>query len=316
MLEIKNLYKKYGDFHALDGLNLEISEGELFGFVGPNGAGKTTTLRILAGLLKADSGSVQIRGIDALKKNGLLKDSIGYVPDLFGLYDNLRVSEYMDFFARTYGLEGLKARNRYMELLEMVGLTDKVDEYVDSLSRGMKQRLGVARALVHNPDILLLDEPASGLDPRTRMEFKETLKELNTVGKTIIISSHILSEISEMCTDIGIIDKGKIVLRGTMTDIMMTVNSANPLEITIDGPIDKAREILKKNPHVKTISMENQNFTVTFKGSLTEETELLRSLVLAEVRVRSFARRPGGLESLFMNLTAQAKEKVVTTNED
>lgn len=316
MLEIKNLYKKYGNFHALDGLDMEVSEGELFGFVGPNGAGKTTTLRILAGLLRADGGSVYIRGVDALKKRGKIKEYIGYVPDFFGVYDNLKVREYMDFYAGTYGLDGLRARNRCMELLEMVGLSEKVDEYVDGLSRGMKQRLCVARALVHNPDILILDEPASGLDPRTRLQFKETLKELNTVGKTIIISSHILSEISEMCTDIGIIDKGKMVLRGTMVDIMAAVNSANPLEISIDGPIEKAKEILKRNSCVKTIAIEGQNFVVTFRGSIRQETELLRSLILAEVRVKSFSRMTGSLESLFMELTEQTTEKVVSTNEE
>ncbi len=214
MLTVRNLHKIYGKYHALSGLDMNVGDGALYGFVGPNGAGKTTTLKIMTGLLGAEEGSVTINGKDALRDLGELKGMIGYVPDFFGVYDNLTVAEYMSFFASCYQLDGLMARKRYTALLEQVGLEDKLDFYVDGLSRGMKQRLCLARALIHDPAILILDEPTSGLDPRTRFEFKEILSELRSTGKTIIISSHVLSELAEMCTDIGIIDQGRMVLEG------------------------------------------------------------------------------------------------------
>jgi ABC-2 type transport system ATP-binding protein len=201
MLTVRNLHKIYGKYHALSGLDMNVGDGALYGFVGPNGAGKTTTLKIMTGLLGAEEGSVTINGKDALRDLGELKGMIGYVPDFFGVYDNLTVAEYMSFFASCYQLDGLMARKRYTALLEQVGLEDKLDFYVDGLSRGMKQRLCLARALIHDPAILILDEPTSGLDPRTRFEFKEILSELRSTGKTIIISSHVLSELAEMCTD-------------------------------------------------------------------------------------------------------------------
>ena len=185
MLKIRNLQKVYGNYHALDGLDMEIREGALYGFVGPNGAGKTTTIKIISGLLWPDGGTVEIHGTDALTQPGRLKEKIGYVPDYFGVYDNLKVSEYMEFFASCYGMEGLKARKRSQTLLDQVGLGHKLDFYVDGLSRGMKQRLCLARALLHEPVLLVMDEPAAGLDPRTRLEFKETVRELNEQGMTI-----------------------------------------------------------------------------------------------------------------------------------
>ena len=233
MLTVRNLHKIYGKYHALSGLDMNVGDGALYGFVGPNGAGKTTTLKIMTGLLGAEEGSVTINGKDALRDLGELKGMIGYVPDFFGVYDNLTVAEYMSFFASCYQLDGLMARKRYTALLEQVGLEDKLDFYVDGLSRGMKQRLCLARALIHDPAILILDEPTSGLDPRTRFEFKEILSELRSTGKTIIISSHVLSELSEMCTDIGIIDQGRMVLEGNITAILSRVNASNPLVISV-----------------------------------------------------------------------------------
>ena len=210
MLKIQGLKKRFGNFEALSGLDMEVEEGALYGFVGPNGAGKTTAIRIITGLLKADEGTVMIGGKDAFLYREQVKSEFGYVPDEFGLYDNLKVWEYMDFFASCYGLSGLVARERCTKLLEQVKLAGKEEFFVDSLSRGMKQRLCLARAMIHDPKLLVLDEPTSGMDPRARIEFKELLKELCAAGKTIVVSSHILSELSQMCTDIGIIDAGKI----------------------------------------------------------------------------------------------------------
>ena len=210
MLEIKNLVKKYGKFTAVNDLNLTVPESSIFGFVGPNGAGKTTTMKIMSGLLKATSGNVMIDGIDVTKKPRALKENIGYMPDFFGVYDDLKVMEYMDFYAGTYYIPYEQREELINNLLEIVDLSHKKEDYVDGLSRGMKQRLCLARSLIHDPKLLILDEPASGLDPRARVEMKEVLKQLQTMGKTIIISSHILPELAEMCTEVGIIDQGHI----------------------------------------------------------------------------------------------------------
>ena len=209
MLVIKNLVKRYGKFTAVDSLNMEISEGHIFGFVGANGAGKTTTMRIVAGLLKPTSGNIAVDGMDIYNNPREVKRKIGYMPDFFGVYDNLKVDEYMDFYAGVYGVPYRERRQISDQLLELVDLIHKRDFYVDSLSRGMKQRLCLARSLIHDPKLLILDEPASGLDPRARVEMKNILRELKNMGKTILISSHILSELAELCTVIGIIDHGK-----------------------------------------------------------------------------------------------------------
>lgn len=225
MVDIEELTKRYGKFVALDHMNLHIDKGEIFGFVGPNGAGKTTTMRIMCGLLKATSGKVTIDGVDALGRPADVKRKIGYVPDFFGVYDNLKVMEYMDFYGSMYGMSKRKVEKVADKYLELVALQDKKDEFVDSLSRGMKQRLCVARALIHDPELLVLDEPSSGLDPRSRHDMKNILRDLKEMGKTIVISSHILPELSEMCTSIGVIDHGKIVASGSVDEIVMVIRT-------------------------------------------------------------------------------------------
>lgn len=316
MLSIKKLVKSYGKFRVLDGLDMEVEKGALFGFVGPNGAGKTTTIKIMSGLLEADSGSVMIDGVEATRDRQKLKSMIGYVPDAFGIYDNLKVSEYMEFFASCYGLEGLSARTRYMTLLEQVGLEDKSSFYVDGLSRGMKQRLCLARALIHDPKLLIMDEPASGLDPRTRYEFKEIIKDLKDQGKTIFISSHILSELYEMCTDIGIIEQGKMILRGSMEEILSRINSSNPLVINVFRNMEKAITILKSHPCVQTISMKSDSVMVGFMGDRQDEALLLQQLIDADVLIHGFMREQGNLESLFMQITDHQEEKAVLLHEN
>ena len=311
MLEIKNLVKSYGQVQALRSLNLDIAQGELFGFVGPNGAGKTTTIKILAGLLCPDSGTVYIDGQQMTCGAAELKDKIGYVPDYFGVYDNVRVFEYLEFYAAAYGIAGLLARRRYMELLDMVGLNGREESYVDSLSRGMKQRLGVARALVHDPRLLILDEPASGLDPRTRQEFIAMLKNINQSGKTILISSHILSELGEMCTDIGIIEHGQMVLRGSLFDILAMVNSSNPLEIQVYQNLPEAVAFLRRHPLITHVTIDGNRISAGFSGGQMEEAHLLKQMIEAGILVGSFHRRQGGLESVFMQITGDRQERVV-----
>lgn len=305
MVKIENLYKHYGKFVALNHLNLSIGKGELFGFVGPNGAGKTTTMRIISGLLKADGGSVQVAGVDALKDNQSLKRKIGYMPDFFGVYDNLKAIEYMEFYASIYGITGEKAKSMCLELMDLVNLSDKAEFYVDGLSRGMKQRLCLARSLVHNPELLILDEPASGLDPRARFEMKGILKNLHDMGKTIIISSHILSELAEMCTTIGIIDKGSMVSKGTVEEIMQKLNTSNPLKIHVISNAEAAVRIIKENPQVENLSIDGSDITISFDGGEKEEAELLARLVNNDVLVSSYMRETGNLEEVFMMVTAK-----------
>lgn len=316
MLKIEGLKKYYGKTMALDGLTITIEKSALYGFVGPSGSGKTTTMKIIMGLLLPDAGTVMIDGIDALREPRKLKEKIGYVPDYFGVYDNLKVFEYMDFFASCYGMYGLKARKRCMELLGQVGLEEKLDFYVESLSRGMKQKLCLARAMIHDPSLLILDEPTSSLDPRTRYEFKEILNELRSQEKTVLVSSHILSELSEVCTDIGIIEQGKIVLEGSMDTILTRINVSNPLIISVFHNRDTAMMILKSHPCVETITIKGDDIVVGFSGDRQDEAHLLQQLIDADVLIYSYVRERGNLESIFMEITGQDEEQVVLIHEN
>ena len=303
MLEIENLYKRYGNFTALNGLDLSIPKGELFGFVGPNGAGKTTTMRIVSGLLSADGGTVMVDGVDALKDTKKLKEKIGYMPDFFGVYDNLKAIEYMEFYASIYGLVGKEAKKLCLELMDLVNLSDKASFYVDDLSRGMKQRLCLARSLIHNPELLILDEPASGLDPRARFEMKEILKSLMDMGKTILISSHILPELAEMCSSIGIIQGGQMALTGAVDEIMSMMSSSNPLLIQVVDDVESTITFLKEQPLVENLTFREHQIRVDFRGNEQHERLLLKAMIENNLSVRSFVREEGNLESLFMQIT-------------
>lgn len=307
MVTIKNLTKTYGRYRALNNLNLHIERGEIFGFVGPNGAGKTTTMRIICGLLQADWGEVYVDGVDALNHNDLIKRKVGYVPDFFGVYDNFKVMEYMEFYGSMYGMDRASVHKVSLGLLDLVNLLDKQDAYVDGLSRGMKQRLCVARALIHNPQLLVLDEPASGLDPRARFEMKEVMKNLGTMGKTIIISSHILPELGEMCTSIGVMEKGNLIINGKVEDITRKSRHSNPLDIQILENKDLAIQILRQTPLVEKISIRDDSVIITFDGDEAEMGQLLTTLVMNGVKVANFHREPGNLETLFMEITGGAK---------
>ncbi len=308
MLKIRNLTKRYGRHTALDSLDLQIDRGEIFGFVGPNGAGKTTTMKIMAGLLKADAGEIYIDDIKLFEDYNRLKEVIGYMPDFFGVYDNLQVMEYLEFYASAYGMETRQARRLGGHLLEMVHLEGKEECYVDELSRGMKQRLCLARALIHDPQFLILDEPASGLDPRSRFEFKEILKELRDNGKTIIISSHILMELAEMCTSIGIIERGKMILQGSIEDILETVDTSNPLIIRVYAQVDTAVLLLKREEKIESLTIRGNSIFASFSGNREEEARLLKTLIDNGVLVQSFSREQGSLESLFLKITEHSEE--------
>lgn len=310
MLEINQLTKCYGKFKAVDKLDLHIDKGELFGFVGHNGAGKTTTMKIVSGLLSATSGDVYIDGIDAFANRNELKRKIGYMPDFFGTYDNLKAIEYMEFYASMYGIVGKDARQISLSLMDLVNLSDKTDVYVDSLSRGMKQRLCLARSLVHNPELLILDEPASGLDPRARFEMKEIMKNLGTMGKTVIISSHILPELADMCTTIGIMQRGKLIMHGTVDEIQMRAMHARPLNIRVLDNRESAVRILKEDPNTKGVSEREDILVADYVGNEVDTARLLRRLMENDILVESFYKEKGNLESLFLELTSENSKEV------
>lgn len=309
MLKINGLGKSYGSFRALDGLNMEIKKGEIYGFIGPNGAGKSTTMKIVSGLMTADEGEVYVDGIDALKKHSLIKEKIGYMPDFFGTYNNLRAIEYLEFFASTYGIIGKKATSLGMDLLELVNLKDKFDADVDGLSRGMKQRLCLARCLIHNPELLILDEPASGMDPRARFEMKGILKNLRDMDKTVLVSSHILPELGEICTQIGVINHGKMVYSGTVEEVMERFSGNAPLKITVLEDMEKAIEVLKEQPSVTRVKGEEKHIECQYQGDAYEISKLIRALIENNIPIIGVDRAMANLEDVFMKITEEDGEE-------
>lgn len=279
-------YKKYGQVKALDELTLSLKEGTVFGFVGANGAGKSTTFLILATLLQPTSGTVTIDGVDITKKPGEIRKLIGYMPDFFGIYNQLKAHEYLDFYGASYGIPTEKRSQLITELLELVNLTDKRDAYVDSLSRGMKQRLCLARSLIHDPKVLILDEPASGLDPRARVEMRDILRSLKSIGKTILISSHILPELAEMCDEIGVIDNGKLIAHGSVPEIQAQLLGDKTITTRIAGDNVPAIAFFEESPFVSAISHDVHTgiLTFTFKGDDAQQFQLLREAVLSEFK--------------------------------
>ena len=303
MLVIKDLEKSYGKFKALDKLNVDIKKGEIFGFIGPNGAGKSTTMKIVSGLLSPDSGEVYVDGIDAVKNNKKLKEKIGYMPDFFGVYDNLKAHEYLEFFGSIYGITGKEIKDLSMDLLELVNLESKYDAYVDGLSRGMKQRLCLARCLIHNPQLLILDEPASGMDPRARFEMKNIMKNLKDMGKTILVSSHILSELGEICTNIGIVESGQMMCQGTVEDIMNTATGSENIIITVINKEENAVKLLREMPKVGKVKFENKTITIAFNGNEEECASLLKTMIINDIPIVSFNKEVSSLEDLFIKIT-------------
>ncbi len=303
MLLIENLCKQYGKLTAVDKLSLQVDTGAIFGLVGPNGAGKTTTMKILAALLTPTSGKARIAGEDVSANPARIRQLVGYMPDFFGVYDDLKVDEYLDFYAASYGIPVRERRMIIGDLLELVDLSHKHQAYVDSLSRGMKQRLCLARSLVHDPALLILDEPASGLDPRARVEMRELLKELKSMGKTIIISSHILPELAELCTHIAIMEAGQLVISGTNQEIVEHTQTGRTLQIRGIDQADAAALILQEELELTEISFINNSLELPFSGSDEDLNRILNRMVEGGIPVVSFSEGKNNLEDIFMQVT-------------
>ena len=323
MIEIRGLRKVYKDLVAVKNLDLELNAGDIFGFIGPNGAGKTTTIKMLATLLLPSAGTAFIDGIDVIKDPDHIRGIVGYMPDFFGVYDDIKVWEYLDFFAAAYLIPRNKRPGIINDVLALTDLTVKKDAFVESLSRGMKQRLCLAKTLVHDPKVLLLDEPASGLDPRARIEIKELLKELRSMGKTIIISSHILPELADFCNKIGIIEKGEMIISGDVKEIIREVSGKHALELRIfrDEQVGlsnfeqenlnlqtspsqlKAIELLAKIPNIEDIRLKDGLIQMSWQGEPNGEWVVLKMLIENDLRVLSFSSPPTDLEDVFLRVT-------------
>ncbi len=309
IIQVKNLSKRYNKRKAIDNISFNIEQGSIFGFIGPNGAGKTTTIRILTTLLKPSGGRVLIDGHPVTKNPYAVRRIIGYMPDFFGVYTDMTVWEYLDFFSACYNIPFAQRQGLVNDLLELVDLRHRRKDFVDTLSRGMKQRLCLARALVHDPKVLVLDEPASGLDPRARVEFRDLLTELQNMGKTIFLSSHILADIAEICTEIGIIETGKIVTHGNIKAIKQHLQSDHRLHIRVLGNVaEQAKSILAAIPGVGQIEIEastdgDWNILVQFNGDKAAISTILKQLVIADVPVLAFTEETDSLEDMFMKLT-------------
>jgi ABC-2 type transport system ATP-binding protein len=323
IISAEDLTKRYGSTEALSGLSFEVREGEIFGFIGANGAGKTTTLRILAGLSRPDEGWAEVDGVDVVGGLPRLHGVIGYMPDFFGVYDSMTASEYLTFYASCYRVDKHLTARVVNDLLELVALSSKRDMQVNSLSRGMKQRLCLARALVHDPKVLLLDEPASGLDPRARTEMRELVSVLQEMGKTIVLSSHILPELAEMCSSYGVIHNGRMVASGPADAILSATRPSGVAPIRararVQGDLEEAERLAGAVAGVVGVqrvglaSLDIEYAGAGTNGELTDAATLLRGLVSSGIPVADFRTDDGGLEQLFLQLTEPAATGPATT---
>jgi len=313
IIETRGLVKRYDGELAVAGVDLVVGPGEIYGLVGPNGAGKTTIMRILATLLAPTGGEALVSGIDVTVDPVEVRRRIGYMPDFYGIYDDLRVWEYLDFFARCYRVPAARRAGMIGELLEIVGLGDKREAYVESLSRGMRQRLCLAHTLVHDPQLLILDEPASGLDPRARVEMREILRELRVMGKTILVSSHILTEVGELCTSVGIIDRGRLLRSGQIAEIERSLRATALLRIDVISDSEAAIAWLGTDPRVGDVLAVSSDAPMTrlelpFDGPADEQAALLRSMIEAGHTVSGFSQATSDLEEIFLKVTGHDEE--------
>ncbi len=309
-IEIKNLSKAYGSQLAVDGLSLSVPSGEIFGFVGPNGAGKTSTLRMAAGLLKPSSGEIRILGLETSSQALELRQVIGYMPDYFGSYPDLRVWEYLDFFGACYQIDDARRPALIDGLLELVDLAHRRNDLVDQLSSGLKQRLSLARTLIHEPQVLILDEPAAGLDPRARVEIRELLVELKNMGKTIFFSTHILADVAEICNYVGVLEAGRLVATGRLEELHLQYLPNRKVSITVLNSDGSVQEILERMPGVNSVNRTNHepqaqrlSFAFEFRGDDKALSGVLGQLIRQGIPVLHFTEEKHDLEELFLQLT-------------
>jgi len=314
IIEIKGLTKQYGKgkgVKAVDGLDLTVEEGDIFGFVGPNGAGKTSTIRIMCTLLQATQGDILVGGHSVRTQSRSVRRVVGYMPDFFGVYNDLTVAEYLDFFGACYAIPEQQRKRLIGDLLELVDLSHRCDDPVQALSRGMKQRLSLARTLIHDPQVLVLDEPASGLDPRARVEIRELLVELAHMGKTIFFSTHILSDVAEICTRVGIIEAGQLVALGGLEELQLMLIPHRKLQITILGSTEAALTILQSTEGVLKIQEIHNNrenggrsrLEMEFQGDDTALSQLLSGLVASQIPILNFSEETRDMEEVFLRAT-------------
>ena len=306
MLEVRGLCKEYGGLRAVNGVSFQLHPSDVFGFIGSNGAGKTTTIRMLATLLEPTSGTATLNGADILRDPMEVRRQIGYMPDFFGLYDDVKVWEYLDFFATIYRVPVRERPKIIDDVLELTNLTVKKDAFVQTLSRGMQQRLCLARCLVHDPALLLLDEPASGLDPRARSELKELIAELGRMGKIVIVSSHILPELAGFCNTVGIIERGQLLAFGPVQEIVRDLQSAREITVRLLERTAEAAEFISVRAGVVNVRSEGDRVITEFQGSPDEQAALLASLIQAGYRVIDFTEQAVDLEDVFLKLTTGA----------
>lgn len=305
MLQLKEIKKQYGSVIALDDIELNIKKGEIFGITGQENSGKTTLLRVAAGLVKPDTGAVYLDGIDISSCPRVSKMQIGYVPQHFQLYDKLKVREHLDFYAGFYPLEGIQKERWIRDLLHQVQLEEMEDVYVEKLSQGMRRRLCIAQALLSNPQVLILDEPGNGLDAKARVEYRTLLKSLSQKKKTILISSHMISDLPDFCTSVGILEKGKLVLTGNMDEIMQTMKQEQPLLIQLNEGEEQAIQVLKENSHVKRLTLSDAGISVIFDGDSREEEKLLYLLIEKGISVYGFHRMMESFENRYLDILSR-----------
>jgi ABC-2 type transport system ATP-binding protein len=303
VIETRDLTKTYGELYAIKSLDIKLDKGDVFGFIGPNGAGKTTTMRILATLLNPTWGEAYVCGHSIYRNPKDIRRVIGYMPDFFGVYDDMKVIEYLEFFAAAYRIKGPARRKICDEVLDLVDLGYKREAFVTSLSRGMTQRLGLARVLLHDPQVLLLDEPASGLDPRARIEIRGLLKELRNMGKTIMVSSHILPELADICNKIGIIERGELLVNADVAEVMKQVRRQPLLNIGVAGDMDGAAKLLEGHPIVERVETKDGRLLVTLNAETSDYSDLPSLLVEHGYKLTLFKEDELNLETAFMALT-------------
>jgi len=303
IIQTINLTKRYNKLVALENLQLNIEEGECFGYIGPNGAGKTTTIRILSTLLQPTWGEARVCGHVVGYESRKIRPLIGYVPDFFGAYEDMCVQEYLEFFASAYSITGKKRAQIVGDVLELTDLSYKREALVDSLSRGMKQRLSIARVLLHDPKVLFLDEPASGLDPRARIEVRALLKELHRMGKTIVISSHILPDLADMCSSIGILEKGKLLYQGSVNEALRRARVGTVVLVSTPDDQERARQVLEGVGGVQSAQVRNGSVVVELENETADFTFLAQALIQNRLRIQEIKQEETNLEAAFMRLT-------------